>query len=151
MIGTDKALQNHSLSFGLYELIFWLRTLCPYSMWQNLVSNHFEEVGQSPPSHLPPHWNRPNFGFFQMLVRRLWEGPWWFCLIEKWSLMLLLVVWQCQGLTLVDMNQLPFDHRTTQGQNPTFTFLWDNDRIQSAEPFSRTLLMASETSYSGSE
>ena len=67
-----------------------------------------------------------------MLVRRLWEGPWWFCLIEKWSVMLLLVVWQCQGLTLVDLKQLPFDHRTTQRQNPTFTFLWDNDRTTDA-------------------
>ena len=72
------------------------------------------------------------FGFFQMLVRRLWEGPWWFCLIEKWSLMLLLVVWECQGLTLVDLKQLPFDHRTTQRQNSTFTFLWDNDWTSAA-------------------
>ena len=132
MIGLLEAPLEHFAVFGLYELIFWLRTLCPCSIRGNLVSNHFEEVGQSPPTHLPPHWNRPNFGFFQMLVRRLWEGPWWFCLIEKWSLMLLLVVWECQGLTLVDLKQLPFDHRTTQRQNPTFTFLWDNDRTSVA-------------------
>ena len=65
-------------------------------------------------------------------IWKIWEGPWWFCLIEKWSLMLLLVVWECQGLTLVDMKQLPFDHRTTQRQNPTFTIPWDNDRTSVA-------------------
>ena len=67
-----------------------------------------------------------------MSVRRLWEGPWWFWLIERWSVMLLLVVWECLGLSLVDLKQLPFDRLATEGQNPTFTFPWYNDRNQSA-------------------
>ena len=69
------------------------------------------------------------FGFFQMLLRHLWKGPWWFCLIQKLSLMLHLVVWECLGLTLSDMKHLPFDRFATDSQNPTFTFLWDNDRL----------------------
>ena len=68
------------------------------------------------------------FGFFQMLLRHLWKGPWWFWSIEKWSVMLLLAVWECLGMTLVDMKHLPFDRFATDGQNPTFTFAWYNDR-----------------------
>ena len=81
-----------------------------------LEKSSFEDLGRSCPITTDPPTTpliSAKFGFFQMSVRRLWEGPWWFCLIEKWSLMLLLVVWQCQGLTLVDLKQLPFDHRTT--------------------------------------
>ena len=75
------------------------------------------------------------FGFLQMLLRHLWKGPWWFWLIEKWSVMLHLVVWECLGMTLVDMKHLPFDRLATERQNPTFTFLWDNDRISSGPLF----------------
>ena len=61
-------------------------------------------------------------------VRHVSNGPWWILLIEKWSVMLHLVVWECLRLTLVDMRHLPIDHCATDGQNPTFTFPWDNDR-----------------------
>ena len=74
-------------------------------------------------------------GFFQMLLRHLWKGPWWFWSIEKWSVMLHLVVWECLGLTLVDMKHLPFDRFATDSQNPTLTFAWSNDRNRSGRWF----------------
>ena len=76
-------------------------------------------------------WKSSKSWIFQMSVRRLWEGPWWFWLIERWSVMLLLVVWECLGLSLVDLKQLPFDRLATEGQNPTFTFPWYNGRVPS--------------------
>ena len=51
MIGKKSAAHLHFAIFGLYELIFWLRTLRPYCYSGNLVSNHFEEVGIWPPNH----------------------------------------------------------------------------------------------------
>ena len=51
MIGRFEAPRNHFAIFGLYELIFWLRTLCPYSLPGKMSLNHLEEVGISPPTH----------------------------------------------------------------------------------------------------
>ena len=51
MIGTDLAPQFDFAVFGLYELIFWLRTLYPYGDLGKLKLNPLEEVGISPPNH----------------------------------------------------------------------------------------------------
>ena len=56
-------------------------------------------------------------------------------MIEKLSVMLHLVAWECLVLTFVDMKHLPFDRFATDGQNPTFTFPRDNDRIYYGDPF----------------
>ena len=53
MTGLWKRLWNHFAIFGLYELIFWLRTPSPYTFSGNLVSKHFGEVAFWPPNHLP--------------------------------------------------------------------------------------------------
>ena len=45
----------HSAIFGLRDLIFWLRVPYPPCDSGKLESNHLEEVGISPPTHLPPN------------------------------------------------------------------------------------------------
>ena len=65
-------------------------------------------------------------------VRHVWNGPWWILLIEKWSVMLHLVVWERLTLVNVDMRELCNTTFATDGQNPTFTFPWNNDRNWSA-------------------
>ena len=79
--------------------------------------------------------NCSNSWIFSISVRYVWKGPWWFWLIEKLSVMLHLVAWECLVLTFVDMKHLPFDRFATDGQNPTFTFPRDNDRIYYGDPF----------------
>ena len=86
MIGTNVAPDSHSAIFGLYEAIFWLRTLCPCAISGNLVSKQSGRVGQSPPSHLPPHWaewKSSKSWIFQHFLKRVLDVRFYF---SRWLL-----------------------------------------------------------------